>query len=295
MTPPPEAADALVVALTEGQGLLVRAAVTTGLCETARQRHQLSPTATAALGRSLTGALLLGSLLKGRQSVLLQWRGDGPLGPVVAEGWADLAVRGYVGRPGADLPARSGKLDVGGGVGPAGTLVVVKDLGLREPYVSTVPLQTGEIGDDLSYYLATSEQIPSAVGLGVYLETDRRVGVAGGILVEALPGSDPELVNRAADNMGRLGSVTEALRQGGLEELLGRALQGIPHRTHPLGQPRYECPCGPGRLEATLAALGPEGLRELLEAEGEVRARCAFCATEWRRPADAESWERDPG
>jgi len=291
-----QAAPDKIVGAASCPGVLVRAAVTTELCEAARRAHETSPTATAALGRALTAALLLGSLLKDRQSVLLQWRGGGPLGSVVAEGLADYRVRGYVARPRVDLPSRSGKLDVGGGVGCSGNLVVVKDLALRDPYVSTVPLQTGEIGDDLAYYLLVSEQIPAAVGLGVHVGPDYRIAAAGGVLVEALPGAPPELVDQVAENMGSLDSVTRILlRSPDPTALVDAALAGIPHGTNVLGRPRFHCPCGPDRLDATLAALGPEEVRRAMEEEGGLRARCAFCATEWRKASAEGPWERYAG
>jgi len=286
-------ADRAVAAFPEAGALLVRAAETTDLVEEARRRHGTSPTATAALGRALTGALLLGTLLKGDASVLLQWRGDGPLGAVVAEGRPDLTARGYVARPEADVPPRGGKIDVGAAVGRSGDLVVVKDLGLKEPYVSTVPIQTGEIGDDLAYYLTVSEQIPSAVGLGVFITPEYRVGAAGGILVQALPGAPDEVVERVAENLEALGGVTEGIRAGrGIEGVLERVLAGLAYRVQPLGTPRFRCRCSPGRLDATLAALGPDEARRLLDEEGVIRARCAFCGTEWvRRDLDGP-WER---
>ncbi len=289
MTPP----DRLVGALVEDGTVLVRAAATSTVCEEARLAHGASPTATAALGRALTGALLLGSLLKGRQSILLQWRGEGALGPVVAEGRPDLTVRGYAGNPLADMPSRGGKIDVGGAVGGRGNLVVVKDLGLREPYVSTVPLRSGEMGEDLAYYLLVSEQVPSAVGLGVFVSADRSVGAAGGILVQTLPGAPEELNELLAENMARLGSITGVLRAGeGVEGLLGRALDGIPFRAQELGNPRFLCRCGPERLDATLAALGAREARSLIAEQGEIRARCAFCAAEWRKMDLEAAWER---
>jgi molecular chaperone Hsp33 len=289
VTPP----DRLVGALVRDGTVLVRAAETSAVCEEARLAHGASPTATAALGRALTGALLLGSLLKGRQSILLQWRGEGVLGPVVAEGRPDLTVRGYAGNPLADMPSRGGKIDVGGAVGGRGNLVVVKDLGLREPYVSTVPLRSGEMGEDLAYYLLVSEQVPSAVGLGVFVSADRSVGAAGGILVQTLPGAPVDLNERLAENMARLGSITGVLRAGeGVEGLLGRALEGIPFRAEELGNPRFLCRCGPDRLDATLAALGPREAGSLIAEQGEIRARCAFCAAEWRKTALEAAWER---
>lgn len=244
----------------------------------------------------MTGSLLLASLLKGEQSVLLQWRGSGPLGAVVAEARANRAVRGYVSHPNRDLPLRDGKIDVGGGVGAEGQLVVVKDLGLKEPYVSTVPLQTGEMGDDLAYYLLCSEQIPSAVALGVHLIPDYSVASAGGVLVESLPGADEAEVDRVAENLGRMGSVTEVVRAGsGAEGLVARSLEGIAYHTRPLGMPRYSCACSPERLDATLAALGPDEVVSIIANEGEVRARCAFCATEWRKRSLEGEWERQTG
>ena len=286
-------ADRVLAAFPEAGALLVRAAQTTDLVEEARRRHGTSPTATAALGRALTGALLLGSLLKGDTSILLQWRGDGPLGAVVAEGRPDFTARGYVARPAADVPPREGKIDVGTAVGRSGDLVVVKDLGLGEPYVSTVPIQTGEIGDDLAYYLTVSEQVPSAVGLGVFITPEYRVGAAGGILVEALPGAPDEAVERVAENLVSLGAVTDVIRAGeGIEGVLGRVLAGIPYRVEALGVPRFRCRCSPERLDATLAALGPGEARRLLEEEGAIRARCGFCGAEWVRRALDGPWER---
>jgi molecular chaperone Hsp33 len=285
--------DVLLGAVADSGGLLIRAGVTTGVCEEARRRHAASPTATAALGRALTGALLLGSLLKGEQSILLQWRGKGPLGPVVAEGRADLAVRGYVANPQADLPGRDGKIDVGGAVGRAGDLVVVKDLRLKEPYTSCVPLQTGEMGDDLAQYLLVSEQIPSAVGLGVHVAADYTVIAAGGVLVEAMPGAREEDVDRAAANLSALGGVSRRVREGiGAEGLVALALAGIPYRRFALGTPRFACTCGPDRLDAALAALGPGEVADLLAREGEVLARCSFCSAEWRKTSLAGAWER---
>ncbi len=286
-------ADGVVAAVLRETGVLVRAAETTGLVEEARRRHVTSPTATAALGRALTGAVLLASLMKAGESVLLQWRGDGPLGPVVAEGRPDLTARGYVGHPRADVPSRGGKIDVGRGVG-RGDLVVVKDLGLKEPYVSTVPIQTGEVGDDLAYYLSASEQIPAAVGVGVYVRPDYRVGAAGGVLVEALPGAPDAVVGRIAENLARLGGVTEPLRQAGLKGVLERVLAGIPFEIEFLGTPRFECRCGPDGLEACLAALGPDETRRILEEEGQILARCAFCGTEWVRRTESGPWEPRP-
>ncbi len=294
-TPAEGPPDALIGGVSRDGGLLVRAAATTRLCEEARRRHASAPTATAALGRALTAALLLGSLLKDRQSILLQWRGGGPLGAVVAEGRADLRVRGYVASAQAQVPSREGKLDVGRGVGRGGDLVVVKDLGLREPYVSSVALQSGELGDDLAYYLLTSEQIPSAVGLGVHVASDYRVAAAGGVLVQALPGADQAVVDRAVWNLGELQSVSGVLLAGaGPEEIASRVLAGIPFRTRSLGSPVFHCPCGPDRLAATLAALGPGEAEALLAERGEIRIRCGFCAQEWRRLTLQGEWQRAP-
>lgn len=287
--------DVVLGAVAGDGSLLVRAAVTTDLCEEAQVRHGASPTGTAALGRALTGALLLGSLLKDEQTILLQWRGDGPLGPVVAEGRASLAVRGYAANPRADPPSRSGKIDVGGAVGRQGSLVVVKDLGLKAPYTSSVPLQSGEMGEDLAYYLLTSEQIPSAVGLGVHVAADYTVAAAGGVLVEALPGARGEDIDRAVENLSALGAVSERLREGrGGEGLVALVLAGIPHRSFVLGVPRFSCTCGPERLEAVQAALAPDDVADLLRREGELRTRCSFCNSQWRRTSLGGPWERAP-
>lgn len=285
--------DAVVGALAERAGLLVRAAVTTGLSEEARLRHGASPTAAAALGRALTGALLLGSLLKNEETILLQWRGDGPLGPLVAEGRADLRVRGYAANPTIDLPSRSGKLDVGRAVGRAGSLVVVKDLRLKEPYTSTVPLQTGEIGDDLAHYLLASEQTASAVGLGVHVNAACGVDAAGGLLIEALPGARDDDVDRAVENLAALGAISQRVLEGATAgDLAARVLAGLPHRLKPLGAPSFSCSCGPERLATALAALSAEEASQLLAQRGEIVVRCAFCATRWRRTALDGPWEK---
>ena len=269
-----------------GQGYLSAVAcVTTGVVEQARQRHGLSPTATAALGRLLTAAALLASLLKGRERVLLQVVGDGPLRHVVAEGEAGGGVRGYVGNPHVDLPPTpAGKLDVAGAVGK-GQLVVVRDLGLKEPYRGAVPLVSGEIAQDMAYYLARSEQTPSAVALGVLVDTDGSVKAAGGWLVTVLPGAEESLLARWEQTLKAAPPVTEVLaasRRPSAVGLLRSALGGEPFRVLERRVVRYRCPCRRWRLEAGLMALGSQELDQMASGPDGVELVCHFCGRRYR-------------
>lgn len=262
----------------EGQ-LRAFACRTTQLVEEARLRHVTYPTATAALGRVLTGAVMLGSLLKREETVVLQVAGDGPLGTIVAEGDAHGRVRGYVGNPQVHLPSTpAGKLDVAGAVGRTGTFYVLRDLGLKEPYRGSVPLISGEIAEDLTYYFARSEQTPSAVALGVLVETDNSVRAAGGYLVQLMPGADPRLggeVERAVAASLPISTLIDAGRtpEGILSELLG-TLDPVIQGRIPLS---YACRCNRDRLTRALIALGPEELRDLAGQPEGAELICRFC------------------
>lgn len=271
------------------------AACTTALADEARRRHAAWPTATAALGRALTAAALLGLSLdagapaRSGASLTLRFQGAGPLGGVIAEarpaaGDGDgVDVRGYVVNPAVHLPLRpDGKLDVGTAVG-RGLLHVTRDLGLRQPYTGSSELVSGEIGDDLTHHLTHSEQVPSLVALGVLVERDGHVRSAGGLIVQLLPGADPAWADRLEGNVARIGAISAAIDAGRApEELVRAALDGFQAEVlaeHPL---RFRCTCTRPRLEAVLVALGAGELESLLREDGQAELVCHFCARRYR-------------
>lgn len=254
------------------------AAVTTELCDEARRRHDLWPTAAAALGRALTGTAIMGTMLGPGETVLLQVMGDGPVSPVVA--WADSEghVRGYVSDPHVHLPITpQGKLDVAGAVGTTGAIHVIRDIGLKEPYHGTVPIISGEIGLDLANYLLKSEQLPSAVGLGVMVETDNSIQAAGGFIVQVMPGASAEVIDRIEQAAGAISSVTGIISSGRTaEDLLGRLLAGLPQGISQRQPLQFHCGCNRERFTGYLVSLGVDEL-ERLGHEGGLELRCHFC------------------
>jgi molecular chaperone Hsp33 len=259
------------------------AAVTTGLVEDARQRHGTLPTASAALGRALTAGLLLGGLLKSSERLSLEFKGDGPLGGLLVDASPDGEVRGFATRPLVHLPARAGKLDVGGALG-RGLLCVLRVMpGDGAPYRSIVPLVSGEIGSDVAHYLVTSEQTPSAVGLGVFVETDGRVGAAGGYLLQALPGAETGTIERLEDNVRSVPPPSDLVRQGlDADAILDRLLAGFPTGVREERAVRFRCRCNRDRVDAAIVALGREGLIELLAGERRAEVVCEFCAARYQ-------------
>lgn len=274
--------DYLVRATAEEGRILALVARSTELVEQARRLHDTLPTATAALGRVLTAAALMGATLKQGQSVTLRVLGDGPLGGIVATARGG-AVKGYVGEPRVDLPlSADGKLDVGAAVGK-GVLCVTKDLGLREPYNGSVPLVSGEIGKDLAYYFATSEQTPSAVALGVLVGPAGEVKAAGGYLMQLLPGADEEMAARLEKNVQATGPVSRLVAAACTpEDTLAMLLDGFTVKLHERRFFRFACDCSRERLREILLALGPEELAKLLAEQGGAEARCGFCNRVYR-------------
>ncbi len=255
------------------------AAVTTSTVERARRRHRTAPTATAALGRALTAAGLLGATLRDGQTIMLRVLGDGPLGGVLATGDAGGAVRGYVANPEVHLPpTAAGKLDVGGAVG-RGTFHVTMDLGMRAPYHGSVPLVSGEIGEDLASYLVTSHQIPSVVALGVLVSPDERVLASGGLIVQLLPGAGDAVVKHLEERARALPTITSMISNGRTpEDLVAAALGDLPTEIVDRKVVRFRCRCSIHRVRGMLALLGAEELREILQEQGQVEVRCNFCA-----------------
>jgi len=270
--------DYLVRAITRSGNIRAFACVTTGLVDELCRRHETAPTASVAMGRALSAGALMGALLKGDQRVALKFEGNGPIRKIMAEADADGGVRGCVGSPAADPPPRNGKFDVATALGRAGFLTVTRDLGLKEPYKGMVQLYTSEIAEDLAYYLTESEQVPSAVGLGVYLEPDGRVSVAGGFMIQSLPPADEGLIEHLMEQIGRLPSVTELLRQGkSPEEILAILFDGVPIEVLDKRELAFRCSCNREKIERVLLSFGPDELGSLLARGEEVAVTCEFC------------------
>lgn len=268
--------DTLLKGIVKEEAILVIGIVDTETVEKARIIHDTYPTASAALGRVMTGALLLSSMLKDNQRLTLQIAGDGPIREIVAEADWLLRVRAYVRRPHIYLGLKDGKLDVGRAVGK-GFLHVIKDLGLAQPYRGTVPLQTGEIATDLAYYLTTSEQTPSAVSLGVYVSVDNSVRASGGFLVQALPDVKDETIEFLEDKLKQLPPVSSMILDGmSLEEILKKAI-GLPIDFLDRKEIVYKCPCDKDRLIDAITALGERDIKDLIDKGEEVDVQCEFC------------------
>ena len=266
---------------------LVRAQAITGrdLVEKARTLHTLLPVATAALGRTLLAASLLGDMLKeDNASLTLQIKGGGPLGLVLAVSDSGGNVRGYVQNPHVELMEQHpGKLDVGGAVGTQGTLTVIKDFGYKEPYVGTIGLFSGEIADDLAMYFVESEQVPTACALGVLVGLDQSVTAAGGYLIQLLPGAGEDVISQIEAGVKKLGPVSAALDRGlDAEGLLREVLDGFELdilQTHPV---EYRCACSRDRVGRALISLGRQELREMIEEQGQAELSCQFCDKVYR-------------
>jgi len=270
--------DYLVRVITEEKNILGLACITTNLVNDARKRHGTSPTATAALGRALTGGELLGALLDPGQRVALKFAGDGPLKKIVVEAEGDGTVRGYVAEPSVDLPPRDGKLDVGGALGREGFLTVTKDLRVKDPYSGIVKLYTGEIASDIAYYLSESEQIPSAVALGVFVDPDLSVSAAGGFLIQSLPPADDALIDKLTTRLQHMLPVTRQLRDGKTPEgLLASLFIDIPYHTIETRQLSFRCTCSRARVEHALVTLGPRQIEEIIKDEEIIDISCQFC------------------
>ena len=270
-------ADNLVRTIAKEAGVRALLAVTTGLAAEAAGRHQTAPTATAALARALTGAALLGATLKVQQRVALKFEGSGPLWKVVTEADAYGRVRGYVARPETDLPARLDGHDVAAALG-AGVLTVVKDLRIKELYESSVPLLSGEIDADLTYYLSQSEQIPSLVTVGVELDESGRVAHAGGLLLQAIPPYEETHIRQLVERLAEMPPVVNLLAIGQtpgeiLEDLFGEMSYTVLEE-RPL---TFHCNCSWERTRQALLLLGREEIEEMLVTEGQAELTCHFC------------------
>ena len=272
--------DRIVRAITS-DGMVQAAAISSrGLTERARQIHKTLPVATAALGRTLAACSMLGNALKGDgASVTLQIKGGGPLGTVLAVSDNEGNVRGTVDNPAVDLPLRpDGKLDVGAAVGCDGTLTVIRDLNMKEPYVGSVGLLGGEIAEDLAAYFVESEQIPTACGLGVLVDRDQSVLTAGGYLIQLLPGAGEDVIAKVEGGIMAAGSVTKLLAEDDdPESLLRRVMSDFELEVLEKSPIEYRCYCSRDRMERALISLGPDELQRILDEQGSAELACQFC------------------
>jgi molecular chaperone Hsp33 len=272
--------DYLIKALDADKQVRVILASTTGVVEEAHIRHQTSATASAALGQVLTAALMMGSDLKGEDHALtLRVNGNGPAGPIVATVDAAGHGRALISVPQADLPPQApGKLDVGGLVGQEGYLEVIRDMGLKQPFRGQVKLLSGEIAEDLAQYFMQSEQIPSLVALGVLVDTDLSIKAAGGLIIQAMPGAQDDLLQSLEENVGRLGPISDAIyRHESLEEVLAQVMEGIAYQQLDSKPLAFKCKCSRERLGVILSGLSEEELADICEKEGGLEITCNFC------------------
>ncbi len=274
-----------ILRATDADGYIKMAVISaTELVARAQQIHRCSPTATAALGRTLCAASLLGEAMKEEDaSLTIRINGGGPLGGVIAISDHEGYVRGAVGDPSVDLPLRAdGKLDVGGAVGRDGMLTVSRDIGLKEPYVGSVELRSGEIAEDLTAYLLESDQIPSACALGVLIDTDGSVKTAGGFLVQLMPGAPDELIGKLEDNIFMMDQLTTILSEDGTDEVFRQVLRGFDYHLVQEAPVGYRCSCSRERVETALGVVETQELEEMIAENREFEVSCQFCDAVYR-------------
>ena len=251
------------------------------LVEEARKDHTTSPVVTAALGRLLTGGAMMASMMKGDQDLLtLQILGDGPLQGVTVTADSHGHVKGFPNVAIVDVPPKyEGKLDVGAAIGN-GVLRVIRDTGLKEPYVGTVQLQTGEIAEDLTYYFAQSEQTPSAVGLGVLVDTDYTVRASGGFMIQLMPDTSDETIAKLEENLQKLPTVTSMFDDGMTpEEVLGLVLEGMDFQVTERSEVAFQCDCSRERVAESIASISKDDIQEMIDDGKPIEVRCQFCNT----------------
>lgn len=271
--------DYIIRAIAANDQIRAFAAVTTETVEEARKDHNTSPVATAALGRLLTAGAMMGTMMKGDKDILtLQIKAGGPLEGITVTADSKGRVKGYVGNPNVCIPANNkGKLDVAGAVG-VGFMNVIKDMGLKEPYVGQVALQTSEIAEDLTYYFATSEQVPSAVGLGVLMNKDNTVRQAGGFIVQLMPFAEESTIAKLEENVQKITSVTSLLEEGHTpESLLEKVLDGFDMEINEKIPTEFYCNCSRERVEKALISIGRKELNEMIQEGKPIEMNCHFC------------------
>jgi len=269
---------------TAAEGYIKMAAVDgRDTVQRAREIHKTTPTASAALGRTLCAASLMGNMLKEEDaSLTIRIGGGGPAGQIIAVSDSEGNVRGIIENPNVDMPLRAdGKLDVGGAVGRDGMLTVSRDLGLREPYIGSVALVSGEIAEDVTAYLLESEQVPSACALGVLVDTDTSIMAAGGFIVQLMPGADDSLIEKLEDNIFLMDQVTTILAEDGAEELFAQAMKGLEYHITEETPVSYRCACSRERFAHALTTIDRSDLVDMALAKEDAEIVCDFCGTKY--------------
>ncbi|MBQ8041156.1 MAG: Hsp33 family molecular chaperone HslO [Lachnospiraceae bacterium] len=253
------------------------------LVEEARKIHNTTPVVTAALGRLLTAGAMMGSMLKGEKDLLtIQIKSSGPIGGMTVTATSDGMVKGYPIHADVELPLKAnGKLDVGTGMG-IGVMNVIKDMGLKEPYVGQTVLQTGEIGDDLTYYFATSEQIPSSVGVGVLIDRDYSVKHAGGFIVQLMPFATDEVISKLEENLGKITSVTSMFEEGmTVEDITAKIFDGMDYEIMDTTDIGYQCNCSKEKVTKAIISIGKKDIKEMIDDNKPIEVNCHFCNTNY--------------
>ncbi len=271
--------DYIVRATAANDAIRAFAITSREMVEAAKNNHETFPVVTAALGRMLSAAAMMGVMMKGDDDLLtLQVQGAGPMKGITVTANSKGQVKGFPNVAQVDLPPNAmQKLDVGGAIG-VGIMRVIKDMGLKEPYVGTIPLQTGEIAEDLTYYYAYSEQVPSSVGLGVLMNKDNTVNSAGGFIIQLMPFTPDDVIDKLEENLKSLPSVTDMLSSGkNPEQMLETVLAGLDITIHETYPTAFVCDCSNERVERSLCSLGEEDMAEIIEAGKPVEVKCQFC------------------
>lgn len=263
------------------------AASTKNLCEEARRRHNMSPIATVALGRLLTGGAMMGTMMKNDADIVtIQIKGDGPIGSMTVTADPKGRVKGYVANPQVMLPLKNGKLDVAGALG-IGVLSVIKDIGLKEPYVGDTILVTSEIGDDLTYYFATSEQVPSSVALGVLMNKDNTVEQAGGFIIQLMPDATEEVITKLEESIKQIKSVTELLENGMTpEDILRLILKDMNFELLDTIDTEFYCNCSKDRVSKAIMSIGAKDIQQMIDDGKPIEVNCHFCNTNYTFTVD---------
>ncbi|NLJ89391.1 MAG: Hsp33 family molecular chaperone HslO [Clostridiales bacterium] len=280
--------DYIVRATAADNQIRAFASLTTNLVEDAKNHHNTSPIATAALGRLLTAGGMMGIMLKGDQDILtLQIKGDGPIGGLTVTADSKANVKGYVHNPSVMLPpSPMGKLDVGGAIGQ-GYINVIKDMGLKEPYSSQTNLISGEVAEDLTYYFATSEQVPSAVGLGVLMNKDNTVNVAGGFIIQLMPFAEEDIINKLEEKIASIKSVTDLLSDLKTpEKLLEHILGDFDLNILETSPTKFYCNCSKERIEKAIISIGKKEIKEMIDDNETIEVNCHFCSSSYNFTVD---------
>ena len=275
--------DYMVRATAAGAMVRLFACNSKELVEEARKIHNTTPVVTAALGRLLTAGAMMGSMLKSEKDLLtIQIKSSGPIGGLTVTATPEGMVKGYPIHADVELPLKAnGKLDVGTGMG-IGVMNVIKDMGLKEPYVGQTVLQTGEIGDDLTYYFATSEQIPSSVGVGVLIDRDYTVKHAGGFIVQLMPFATEEVVSKLEENLGKITSVTAMFEEGlSVEEIVAKIFDGMDYEISDTINIGYQCNCSKEKVTKAIISIGRKDIKEMIDDNKPIEVNCHFCNTNY--------------